>query len=472
MLNQTPPPSPITHFTQWKKSASMGIKLFTLCILALFLSIPAFFVDQLVDGRVSSKESVFKDVGERAGGEQSVLGPTLLVPYTIHATKKDEADAHGTYLVFPTHASVSAVTHVEERKRSLFRVPVYQADTNFHAEFDLTPRPNLNPNAVLDWQNATLVLGVTQLRGLLSDATVTIDGHALSLQPLPDAPAISLGQGENGALNLGIVGVLANEVAHPGATFAVDAAMRFSGSQHISLLAYGRSTQFAVRGDWPSPGFDGNMMPVDRHVTPIGFDARWEVPFVARGVRADGDISTISGLGNAAVSVNFVEVADPYQSITRALKYIPLFLGLIFLTYFVFEATSGTKAHLAQYALVGIAQTIFYLLLLSFSERLGFDLAFAIAGTATVILFAFNAAWIFRSRKQGVRAFVIFGMLYGMIYVLLRLEDNALLVGAVLSFAAVTATMYFTRNIDWFGTTTPTPQLATASPGTKDSWLE
>jgi inner membrane protein len=98
-----------------------------------------------------------------------------------------------------------------------------------------------------------------------------------------------------------------------------------------------------------------------------------------------------------------------------------------------------------------MAQIIFYLLLLSFAERIGFDLSFLVAGAATVILLSANAGWIFDSRVQGVRALACFSLLYSLIYMLLRLEDDALMVGAIASFLAVAAAMYFTRRIDWYG---------------------
>ena len=149
--------------------------------------------------------------------------------------------------------------------------------------------------------------------------------------------------------------------------------------------------------------------------------------------------------------VTGTEVVDPYQSINRSLKYVLLFEGLLFLTYFTFETTSGRRMHPAQYVLVGIAQIIFYLLLLSLAEKVGFDLGFLIAGAATVALLATNAAWVFASKNLGLRALAVFAPLYGLIYVLLRLKDYALLVGAVASFAAVAAAMYLTRNVDWYG---------------------
>jgi inner membrane protein len=133
---------------------------------------------------------------------------------------------------------------------------------------------------------------------------------------------------------------------------------------------------------------------------------------------------------------------------------MPLFLGLVFLSYFIFEVTARKRVHPAQYILVGLAQLIFYLLLLSLAERIGFDRGFLVAGGATVLLFSINSKWIFASVAQGLRALAVFSLLYVFIYLLLRLEDNALLVGAVASFLAVAAVMYFTRKIDWYSSIT------------------
>jgi inner membrane protein len=77
------------------------------------------------------------------------------------------------------------------------------------------------------------------------------------------------------------------------------------------------------------------------------------------------------------------------------------------------------------------------------------------------LLLSVNAAWVFSSQLQGLRALAVFTLLYSLIYMLLRLEDNALLLGAIASFVTVTAAMYFTRGIDWYSSlpsaTTPKP---------------
>jgi inner membrane protein len=189
---------------------------------------------------------------------------------------------------------------------------------------------------------------------------------------------------------------------------------------------------------------------VKRTISTQGFSGEWSVPFIARGVPAEGRNTAVSSLDRTGMGISLIEVADPYQSVNRSVKYALLFVGLLFLSYFVFEATSGKRVHPAQYILVGLAHMIFYLLLLSLAERIGFDWGFLAAGGATVLLLSANAKWIFASLAQGMRALFVFSLLYLFIYLLLRLEDNALLIGAVASFLAVAAVMYCTRNLDWY----------------------
>jgi len=434
------------------KSRSMGLKLFIVCALAMVMTIPALFVDDLVDERTHRSMDVVKEISSHSGGQQTFLGPTLAIPYSIPAFASDAPRRHGVYLVFPSQASATVKTRTEERRRSLFKVPVFQADLNFNASFDLSGVPSAaGPNAELDWDNAEFILGVSDARGAVSDGSVTAGGRTITLAPATVAQNLSLGPDLTQQMKLTLFGAKAMAV-RPNTQFNATAMLRFSGAQRIAVLAYGKSTHLSLQGDWPNPSFDGGFLPVSRSVSPSGFNAEWSIPFIARGVRAEGTSDGITGLEATALGVSFIEVADPYQSVTRALKFILLFNGLIFLSYFVFEVTTSKRVHPAQYVLVGVAQTIFYLLLLSLAERIGFDFGFLIAGGATVVLLSTNAGWIFASRVQAVRALAVFTVLYALIYMLLRLEDNALLVGAVASFAAVAVAMYLTRSIDWYGT--------------------
>ena len=428
---------------------SIGVKLIVVCALAVSMAIPAFFVEGLVEDRTNRATEVVRQISAYSGGQQTFLGPCLVVPYRA-------AGPRGAYIVFPTAGSAVVKTTTEERRRSLFRVPVFRADLSFDATFDLTGTPSAAaPGVDLDWDRAEFVVGVSDVRGALEDATVTAGGKAAVLVPARILPSLAIGDEQSGRLKLTLLGARPDEAVKPNSRFRVTSSMRFSGAQRIAVLAYGKTTQLSAQGDWPDPGFDGGFLPVRRAVTKNGYSAEWSIPFIARGVHAEGPADTMAGLAATAFGTSFIEVADPYQSVNRCLKYVLLFLALVFLSYFVLEVATGKRVHPAQYILVGVVQIIFYLLLLSLAERLGFDWAFAVAGAATVALLSTNAGWIFAARREGVRALAAFTTLYTAIYLLLRAEDNALLIGAVFSFVMVAVAMYITRKIDWYS---PLPQ--------------
>ncbi len=430
---------------------SMGLKLIVVCGLALLMTIPAFFVGGLVEDRTDRAAEVIREISGHVGGQQTFLGPTLAIPYHIPPQSQSDSAKHGMYLVFPSRATAILKTSTEERRRSLFKVPVFQADLKFDATFDLAGVPAAAPQgAELDWSRAEIVVGVSDARGALADAILTAEGKNSTLVPAEIGQDISVGGEQKQPIKLTLFGARVEGMAKPNLQFNVTSALHFSGAQRIAVLAYGKTTHVTAQGDWPSPGFDGGFLPVSRTVSRNGFTAEWSVPFIARGVRAEGPGDSFTGLDAIALGVSFIEVADPYQSVNRSLKYVLLFLGLLFLSYFIFEVITGKRVHPAQYVLVGIAQIIFYLLLLSLAERVGFDFGFLLAGAATVVLLSANAGWVFSSRSQGIKALVIFTLLYALIYMLLRLEDNALLVGAIASFLTVAAAMYFTRGIDWY----------------------
>ncbi len=442
------------------RSRSIGMKLIVICALALLMVIPSFFVAGLIEDRTKREADVVKEISTHVGGQQTFLGPTLAIPYTIPPQSATAFPRRGMYLISPAKASAVVKIATQERRRSLFKVPVFQADSRFDASFDLTGVPNAAPQgAEFDWNRAELIVGVSDPRGALADATLTTGGKTYTLVPAQIAQNISFGADQNSQLKLTLFGARIEGIAKSDTQFDVATALRFSGAQRIAVLAYGKTTHLNLQGDWPSPGFDGGFLPVTRSVSPQGFTAEWSLPFIARGVRAEGQSESISGLDSTALGVSFIEVADPYQSVNRSLKYILLFLGLVFLSYFIFEVTTGKRVHPAQYILVGIAQIIFYLLLLSLAERIGFDWGFLVGGAATVLLLSTNAGWIFGSWAQGARALAIFSLLYMMIYLMLRLEDNSLLMGAIASFVAIAAAMYFTRKIDWYSSL-PQPSAA------------
>lgn len=471
---QTPPPveTPANPVVARLPRRSAGLKLLLVCGLALVMSIAALFVFALLMDRSNRAQQVADEVGGLMGGPQTFLGPIIAVPYTRSAVEAAPATAAGptrtvqsavvetgVWHIFPTRGRVQAATVSEVRSRSLFKVPVYTADLTYSANFDLSQAGAEAPRgAVLDWSRAEIVLGASDARGAKSDIGLTLGGRTVALTPSLVEPTATLSLPETrgdsraamGGDSLRLFGAPLPEALRTGGPFEVSGRAAFSGAQRIAVLAFAGTTTAVIRGDWPHPSYNGGFLPA-RQDAADGFNATWTVPFVARGVPVEGDRDTLSRLGATSLGVTFVEPANPYQSVSRSLKYAPLFIGLVFLTYFLFETTTGRRVHPAQYVLVGMAQVIFYMLLLSIAEHTGFDLAFALAAAATVGLISAYAGWTFDGRKQGVRALIAFTFLYGLIYVLMRLEDYALLVGALSSFAAIAAVMYFTRKVDWYG---------------------
>ena len=429
---------------------SLGVKLIVVSFLAIVMTIPAVFVWSLIDDRSHRAEEVVNEVSALVGGPQTFLGPVLAVPYIVTVSASKPA-THGVYIVFPARAEALVSTQTEVRHRSLFKVPVYRSDITFNESFDLAGVPTNAPEgAALDWSRAEFLVGASDPRGALSDVTLKLGDTSKALTPAIALQSETVDLKSDGRAHLTFLGASAADVVQQAAKFDVSATMKFGGAQRLTVLPFGKTTALTVKGDWPNPSFNGAFLPTSQSVSSSGFEARWSVPFIARGVPAEGTRGIICRLGGGAMGVSFVDLADPYQSVTRSLKYALLFIGLVFLSYFLFEVSTGKRIHPAQYILIGVAQLIFYLLLLSIAERVGFDLAFAISAVATVGLISSYAGWILDSRNYGLRALASFTALYGFIYLLLRLEDQALLLGAIASFAAISAVMYFTRHMDWY----------------------
>ena len=363
---------------------SMGVKLIVVGALALVMTIPALFVWSLIDDRTHRAEEVVNEIGGLVGGPQIFLGPVVAVLYVLPAGFQKPAE-RGVYIVFPARGEANVLTSTEVRHRSLFKVPVYRSDITFKAAFDLAGVPAHAPaGADLDWSHAEFLVGASEARGAQSDATITVGGQSENFAPAAGLNSLQVDVPHGSGRQLTFFGAQAAGIAQPNAKFDVTVALKFSGAQRLAVLPFGKTTTVSVKGDWPHPSFDGSFLPNTRSVTSQGFEAEWSVPFIARGVQSEGTADTITRLGRGALGVSFVELADPYQSVTRSLKYALLFIGLVFLSYFLFEVSTGKRIHPAQYILIGIAQIVFYLLLLSIAERIGFDLAFVIAAAATV----------------------------------------------------------------------------------------
>jgi inner membrane protein len=428
------------------------------------MAVPAALIWLLAYSRSVDARLATFEVADMRGGPQELMGPVIVVPYERDILSSLDGSVtqtlRGKMTLYADTGEASAQVQTELRRRGLHDVPVYTAPTTFTARFDPAHVGAEAPSeARIRWGDARVYMSLGALRGV-RDASITIAGRPVELAPIEGDTETLYGDAP-GARSL-IGGAAPWLVEAATAPFTATATLQVTGAERFSLAAFAKDTSIAINGNWASPRFDGGALPDTRTVTQDGFQATWRISFLARGAPGVGEGLGFATIIDGSPGFSLLEPGNPYQSVQRALKYAPLFIGLVFLTYFLFEATSGIRAHPAQYVLVGLAQTVFYMLLLSISEVMGFTPGFLIAAVATVLALSLYAGSVFASRAAMAKALVAFAALYALIYVLLRQEDYALLVGSIAAFLAIAGTMWMTRKLDWYGVGR-TPPAAPAS---------
>jgi len=220
-----------------------------------------------------------------------------------------------------------------------------------------------------------------------------------------------------------------------------------------SEKARGIRSVSALGADWPHPSFQGLFLPAHHELRADGFDAHWQVSrYASQGAErlAGCEIAKpCAALTAQELGVSFIEPVGVYRQLERASKYGFLFIGLVFAAFFLLEILRRLRIHPIQYALVGMALAIFFLLLTALSEHIAFGAAYAIATFACVGLITGYLVRALRSSRIGVTFGAALSALYAVLYALLRAEDYALLAGAVVLFGLLAAAMVGTRRVDW-----------------------
>lgn len=421
-------------------------KLLAVCFLALLLLIPLGMVSSLISERQARRDQAAQEVAASWGSSQVLGGPALIVPYLVHGKDDKGKDVTWTsYAHFlPESLEIDGRIAPERRNRGIFEVAVYRADLSWKGTF---LRPDFSnwriaPEDIL-WEDAWLSVGVPDPRGIRSGVALTWGGRSLQFEP---------GAGGGGLWDSGLsVRMPDLETAEKGTLHAFAFDLGLNGSQKLELLPLGKQTRVSLKSPWPSPSFAGAFLPDSRRVTGTGFDATWNVSWLGRGFpqqwRSD-DVKSETVFASAFGVELFLPV-DSYQKTERSVKYGVLFLLLTFLTFFLYEVFNPFSLHPIQYLLVGSAICLFYLLLLSISEHLSFGLAYGVAAAATVLLIGGYSAAILRGALRALLMTVVLGALYSYLYVLLQLEDYALLLGSLGLFVILALVMYLTRKVDW-----------------------
>ena len=442
-------------------SRSAGLRFFILCLLVLLMFVPLFFVGAVIDSRSDYSRSAAASVGRDWGGPQIIAGPQIVVPVEgpvtrfeersvtdprtgvvrMELTELTEVQRKSPLTLSPDRFDVELQTLASERRRGIFVVPVFTADSRFEFDFDTDLAAGvIGPDETVLWDEARLVLGLTDNRALRGTAELTVDGAEVDLSPRADAAGIEADLGD------------------PRRLGAFSLRLTFNGAEALQVVPVGRDSRVAIVSDWPHPSFSGAYLPDEREVTETGFTAAWTIPHLARTLplATRGDYSHASR--ETAFGVDFYQPNDFYQKAYRAARYGILFIALTFLTVFLIENRAARPVHPVQYILIGLAQSVFVLLMVAYAEQIGFGPAYALSAAATIgLLVLFGATGLGLGRRTWALGAMLV-VLYTVLFLILRSADYALLAGSTLAFAALAGTVIATRNEDWYGPERPKTQ--------------
>jgi inner membrane protein len=443
---------------------SPGIKLLFAALIGLALMIPQLLVFALVYDRQEQSDTAQAAINAGWGGAQVVAGPVLVVPYmaterqneTIgNRTVERIVEVERELLVSPTLNTVATRITPQERRKSIYRAVLFEAQVDGRAAFAL-PQDLARFGVPVDrlmWDRAELRIGTSDARGLTRGGRISAGGRSLTVEP-------GKGLGATGSQ-----GFFAFVPWDGRGTLDVQYAFGLRGSRSFSLVPRGGQTRWTVTSPWPSPSFAGDFLPERPSVSAKGFRASYTIdklalgqpsiasadqtPPVIAGAPRTYDVAA-SGLTQAqAVTVGLIEPVDLYSKVNRAVKYGFLFIGFTFLAYLLFDVVGGARVAPAEYLLTGAGLVLFFVLLLAFAEVIGFTGAYLLASAAIIgLLTAYSAAVLKGWRRAGFMGALLVG-LYAALFVLLNLEALSLLIGSVLLFAALAGVMYATRRIDW-----------------------
>lgn len=438
-------PSGMDKIGRWFRQ-SLTIKLLSIGFLIIILLIPTMMIHSLIQEREYRRNQAVREISGTWGNTQTVAGPVLTIPFKRYTVIEEEGKDPKTvttikYAHFlPNELEIESSMNPEIRYRGIYEAILYNTQLNFKGKFD---PPNFEALGIqkenIVWSEAFVAMGVTDMRGIQESIKLKWD----STQYLFD-PGVSVTDIFTSGVSVDIS--LEEKTANNPYVFSLG--ININGSESLNFVPLGKETIVNMQSDWSTPSFDGAFLPDERNIGE-GFTANWKVLHLNRNYPQQW-IGNGHDINQSTFGLSLLMPLDEYQKNERSVKYAIMFICLTFLLFFFVEILNATRIHPLQYLLVGLAICIFYLLLLSFSEQIGFNTAYFIASAGVILLITIYSKSVL---KNNFLTTVMFGTLiglYGFLYSLLQLQDYALLMGSVGLFVILAVVMYLSRNIDWY----------------------
>ena len=456
------------RFTNFIKT-STSVRMFIVGFLILILLVPLAYIKDLIKDRKQLQTEVIEEINDSWGSEIVLYGPILKIPYYTYSestitdtkTKKTQTirERSTNYAhFFPNELDVSGNIATELKKRGIYSTSVYNAKTTIKGNFI---KPDFSfidhiPNKDILWDKTQVILQTSNLKGLNDEMLIQFGDQKLAFESkFQNTEKFSQNQFDKyGNYTKTIakytietpVFNLIDILKKASISYHMD--YNASGSSQFRIIPIGKETKMHLTSNWKDASFNGEFLPYNPDkIKEDGFDARWKILQMNRPYGQQ--FKSLPDLYNYSFGVDFFIPVDDYQQNERSAKYGFLMIALTFLLFFLIQTLSKINIHPFQYMMIGLALVIFYTLLISISEHSDFTKAYLIAGSAVVLLITFYSKSILKIWKFPLFIGLSLSALYGFIYVIIQLENYALLVGSIGLFAILAAVMYASRKIDW-----------------------
>ncbi len=438
------------------------IKIITIAVLAVILLIPVAMVRELIDERTSYKQSVVEQIANSSSGAQKIIGPILAIPFQETTTeiidpenpkKTRQVTKEYVRYIIPQNLKINADAKVQSKKLGIYQAQQYNSALNFSGSFDIEAIQKSLTIKNIKLLDPYIIISISDNRGIMAANNFKLNDKDYTFKEGGNSKTFA--NGIHIPLTIDDIKSLDDKNK-----FSFE--LKLQGTQSLSVAPLGRNSEFSLESDWKHPSFIGNILPVNHKISEKGFSANWQSSGLSNNISSLFQNSLFAQESYAdhfseipLFSVNMIETVDEYQLNERAVKYAILFIGLTFMAFLIFETVAHIRVHPVQYTLVGFALVLFYLILLAFSEHIGFNQAYLYAALASSILIGLYLCSVLKGIVRGLSFTIGLLALYGLLFMILQSEDFALMMGASLLFIVLAAIMLITRKVDWYELPSP-----------------
>ena len=427
-------------------------------LLILLMLIPGTLIEGLIWERKERSRETINKINEKWSKPQTIVGPILVIPYStnIYESKGKTGIAHHEMYITPEVLDIETTLFPEERYYGIYKTILYRSDIKITGNFAAVKDLKIN-NSTIHWGEAYLTLAVGDLRGVANKVSITMNNQQIKAQT-------GMKQTESDL----IFQITDSTMLGSTEELAFSCALNLNGSSYMDFIPMGQTTTVNLKGDWKAPSFIGSFSPTST-IDQSGFQAKWTILDFNRNIpsqwvdnesntynticsnlRYQNSLWSENGSSSYSFGVNLIDTVDHYQQNTRSAKYSIMFIALTFLVFFFVEIFTKKKIHPIQYILVGLALILFYVLLLSLSEQIGFGWAYLTSSFAIITMIISYTYSVFKKKKQVGIMTAILIFLYTFLYTILQLEDIALLIGSIGLFIILGITMFVSKKVKWY----------------------